>query len=149
MNQETAKGSGEKTAGKIAFAKFLVVKSDSESFSEGDEGKKLVSTKTVIEYSGDLSGESVLMELRHYSDTASASVYGLERINGQLGGLPGSFVLEHIGLYSNNRLISTRKIMPGSGTGQLRGISGVWHFNSNDAEGCDVMLEYTIDPGQA
>ena len=49
---------------------------------------------------------------------------GHDRITGALGGKSGSFVFQHGGIMGPEGVSNTGTIVPGTGTGELEGISG-------------------------
>jgi hypothetical protein len=130
---------------KKAVSRFKIKSASEDIFSRGKGEQKLTSGKYTMEYSGDLTGEGVLMELKNYSSVDSASIYGLERINATLEGRSGSFVLEHIGLYSKGIVISKRTIVARSVTGELAGLRGEANFSSEDADSFEITLDYYFD----
>ncbi len=96
------------------------------------------------EFSGDLSGTSEGEMLTAVTDTpGSAGYVALERVDGTLAGRTGSFVLQHFGLAqeSGNRL--TIEIVPDSGSGELRSISGTMEIEA-DEHGHRYSLSYTL-----
>lgn len=130
---------------KKATTRFQVTSALEEAFSETENNQKLTSEKFNIQYSGDLSGEGILMELKNYTTKNLASIYGLERVNATLDGKQGSFVLEHIGLYSNGIVISKRTILPKTVTGELKGLRGEANFSSEDADSFEIVFEYYFE----
>ncbi|GIM48104.1 hypothetical protein DNHGIG_36530 [Collibacillus ludicampi] len=114
-------------------------------FSEIDGGPKLTKGSFVSLYQGELQGEGVLEELKSYFSEASATVYGLERITGHVGDKSGSFILEHLGKFENGILTSKRTVVPGSGTGDLKGIRGEIHFESGNAEEFPITFNYYFE----
>ncbi len=59
-----------------------------------------------------------------YAEDGSASFVGLERVKGDLTGKKGSFVLQHVGRFADGAAKGTVTVVPGSGTGELVGLSG-------------------------
>jgi uncharacterized protein YndB with AHSA1/START domain len=114
-------------------------------FSEIEGGPKLTKGSFVTVYQGELQGESVLEELKCYFTDAYATVYGLERITGRVGDKSGSFVLEHRGKFENGIHTSKRTVVPGSGTGDLKGIRGEIHFESGSAEEFPITFHYYFE----
>lgn len=53
-----------------------------------------------------------------------AGYIALEQISGTLGELKGSFVVQHFGIKDSHTQDQRVEIVPGSGTGELRGIRG-------------------------
>ena len=49
---------------------------------------------------------------------------GLERIVGRIGDKSGTFVLQRIGAFENGQAKETYTVVPGSATGDLRGLIG-------------------------
>lgn len=56
----------------------------------------------------------------------AAGYVALEVVTGTLAGRHGSFALQHVGTMDANGQSMTVTVTPGSGTGELRGISGVF-----------------------
>jgi len=54
----------------------------------------------------------------------SAGYVAMELVNGTLGGHKGTFVLQHSGTMDRGQSQLTVTVVPGSGTGELRGLSG-------------------------
>src|SRR4051812_3096942 len=107
-----------------AKSTFKVVNWDEKTYEEMAEGKKLNKAKVTYTYEGDLVGESLSESLMAYPGENIASFVGLERITGTLGGRSGSFVLQGSGTYDGQVARADNVIVPGSGTGELGGISG-------------------------
>ena len=59
-----------------------------------------------------------------YPGDGSAGFVGLEHVIGRLGDRSGSFVLQHTGADDGSTTKSTYFVVPGSGTGDLRGLQG-------------------------
>jgi hypothetical protein len=58
------------------------------------------------------------------SVAGSAGYVAIERIEGTLGGLTGSFVLQHLGSMAHGEQTLTITVVPDSGTGELAGLEG-------------------------
>jgi hypothetical protein len=56
--------------------------------------------------------------------TGTAGYVALEEVSGTLNGRSGSFALQHFGTMEENKFDLVVKVVPGSGTGDLTGISG-------------------------
>lgn len=73
----------------------------------------------------------------------SAGYVAIERVDGELHGRKGTFVLQHSGSMNEGAQSLSITIVPGSGTGELKGISGT--FKLAIAEGRHLYeLEYTL-----
>lgn len=76
-------------------------------------------------FHGDLDATSRgLMLAAGNPDGGSAGYVAMEEVTGTLSGRSGSFVLQHIGSMDAGAMELTVAVVPGSGTGELAGISG-------------------------
>ena len=107
-----------------ASATFQIKKGEETAFSEVHCGQKLTRGSFVLAYQGDLQGEGILEELKVHFTEKRAAIYGLQRVTGRLGDLSGSFVLKHTGRFMNGIVLSKLTVVPGSGTGGLKGLRG-------------------------
>src|SRR5437667_138700 len=89
------------------------------------EGAKLARTSGTKKFEGDLEGTSSVEMLSAVTETkGSAGYVALERVNGTLQGGKGTFVLQHSGIMNRGQGQLTVVVVPDSGTGELREISG-------------------------
>lgn len=76
-------------------------------------------------FAGELSGTSrVEMLASGDGKSPSGGYVALERFNGKLDGRAGSFIMQHSGTMSPGAMEIKVLVTPGSGTGELEGISG-------------------------
>ena len=129
-----------------ANATFRIARGKEKPFSAIKDGPKLTQGTFTTVYRGDLQGEGILSELKVYYSETSATIYGLERITGRLGGKSGSFILEHDGTFENGVLKSKRTVLPGAGTGELVGLRGHITLQSGSAEEFPVTFDYEFAP---
>lgn len=90
---------------------------------------------------GDLQGTSkgeILTAGR--PDKGSAGYVAIERVNGNLQGRSGSFVLQHTGTMQRGAFDLTVTVVPDSGTAELVGIAGTF-----DIKIVDGKHFYTLD----
>jgi hypothetical protein len=73
----------------------------------------------------------------------SAVFVGLERIVGRIGDKTGSFVVQHVGAFDGGSAKGTLLVVPGSGTGDLRGLRGEGSFEAG--LGSDGRRSFTLD----
>jgi hypothetical protein len=107
-----------------ASSTFEVTGWDEKTYNEVDGRLKLTRSTVTFAYHGDLDGDGAMEYLMMYRDDESATVIGLERISGKLGGKEGTFVLEHHGGYADGTASGTATVVEGSGTGALAGLRG-------------------------
>jgi hypothetical protein len=76
-------------------------------------------------FHGDLEGISKGEMLATQTEVpGSAGYVALERITGTLKGRAGGFVLQHSATMTRGKPVSSITVVPDSGTGELRGLSG-------------------------
>lgn len=97
-------------------------------------------TKT---FRGDLEGSSITEMLSTRSPDGAGYV-AMERVVGRLGNRVGTFVLLHLGtLDAAGEPTGHWTIVPGSGTGELAGISGHAHIGA-DEDTHRLVLHYEL-----
>ncbi|MCV2357414.1 DUF3224 domain-containing protein [Paucibacter sp. TC2R-5] len=89
------------------------------------DGTPLFKRSLSKQYSGDLVGSAVgEMQMAGQPQLGEAAYTALESFVGELQGRKGSFALAHLGLMSGGKQDLRIHIVPGSGLGELAGISG-------------------------
>ncbi|MCV2369957.1 DUF3224 domain-containing protein [Roseateles oligotrophus] len=77
------------------------------------------------QYSGDMTGSAIgEMQMAGQPQIGEAAYTALESFVGELQGRKGSFALAHLGLMSAGKQDLRISVVPGSGLGELAGISG-------------------------
>ena len=100
---------------------FEVKTWDENPYDETDGGLKLTRASVTKSFRGGIEGEGTLEYLMVYPGGGYAKFVGLERVVGRLGDRWGSFVLEHSGTFEGGVAEASWSMVPGSGTGELRG----------------------------
>jgi hypothetical protein len=115
------------------------------------DGVTLTRTKVTKTFTGDLEGTSVAELLMAGAPNDSAAYVGFERIEGNLNGRAGSFMLHHNATSARGEQSASWTIMANSGTGELQGISGAAQIVIDADGGHTLVLDYdlTPDPGAA
>jgi hypothetical protein len=98
-------------------------------------------------FRGDIEGEGVSQSLMTYPDDNSANFVGLQQVTGNVGGRSGSFVLQVNGSYADGVAQAAWSVVPGSGTGDLRGLRGEGGYVAKHAEypNVSITLDYNFD----
>jgi hypothetical protein len=109
---------------KLANSRFAIKSWDEKPYSEGPDQPKLTRASVTKAFTGDLTGDGHVEYLMMYAPDGSATFVGLERIVGELAGKAGSFVLRRTGVFENGVAKESYSVVPGSGTGALRGLRG-------------------------
>jgi hypothetical protein len=105
-----------------ASAPFTNDRYDEEAYAEAG-GVELSRVHISRTFTGDLEGESAA-ELMIAKSEGGGGYIGHDRISGNLAGKTGGFVFQHTGIMGPEGITNTGTIVPGSGTGELEGISG-------------------------
>ena len=128
-----------------AIAAFEIKSWSEKPYNEGTGLPKLTHASVAKSFLGDIEGESTLQYLMMYREDGSASFVGLERIVGRLGERSGSFVLQHIGTFEGGVAKAHYVVVPGSGTGELRGLRGEGNFALGHAQQYPLLLDYDFE----
>lgn len=84
-------------------------------------------------FSGDLEGSGEGQMLTAVSDQpGSAGYVAIERVIGTLHGRRGSFVFQHSGQMDRGAQSLSITVVPGSGSGELAGLSGTFALRIED-----------------
>src|SRR2546423_2764899 len=130
---------------KQARATFGLKSWDEKTYNEVDEGPKLTRATVTKSYQGDIDGEGKVEYLMMYRTAGSASFMGLERVTGSVGGRSGSFVLQHSGTFEGGVAKVILSVVPGSGTGDLRGMKGEGEFAVGHQQPYNMTLDYGFE----
>jgi Protein of unknown function (DUF3224) len=103
---------------------FTVTAWDESTCQELDGKAKLTRASMTFGYTGDLEATGKSEAVMFYREDGTAAYTGLEHMAGRLGGRSGSFVLRGDGAFENGAASTTWRIVDGSGSGDLHGISG-------------------------
>ncbi len=107
-----------------AKARFAIRTWDEKPFSEGNDVPRLTRASVVKTFTGDIEGEGHVEYLMMYRADGTASFVGLERVVGRIGARGGTFVLQRTGTFANGQAMESYSVIPGSATGELRGLAG-------------------------
>ena len=122
-----------------ATGNFAVKSWDEAPYSEIEGQPKLTRADVVYTYQGDLEGEGKVTYLMCYSSNNIAYFIAYEQVTAQLGGRSGNFVLQHVGTYEAGAVKDALTVVPGSATGDLRGLLG------EGISGGDGEAVFTLD----
>ena len=94
---------------------------------------------------GDLPGTSVVELVSLLVQGAPTAYVALERVDGTLAGKTGSFVFRHVTAVTSEEPPVVLRVIPGSGTGQLAGITGEGTIEIDDDGTHTLTLDYELD----
>ena len=126
---------------KSVNARFAIKNWDERSYSEGQDLPKLTRASVTKTFTGDIEGEGQVEYLMMYRSDGSATFVGLERISGRIGGKSGTFVLQRLGVFEDGQAKESYSVVPGSATGELRGLRGA----GSSAVGHGTEHPFTLD----
>ena len=129
---------------KSAEARFAITSWDEKPYSEGQDLPKLTRAAVTKTFTGDIAGEGRVEYLMMYRSDGSATFVGLERIVGQVAGKAGTFVLQRTGAFENGVAKESYVVIPGSGTGELRGLRGEGATALGHATEYSLTLSYEL-----
>jgi uncharacterized protein DUF3224 len=135
---------GYRAAMEHADATFEINAWDEHPWDARDGLPKLTRAEVKRTYHGDIEGEGAAIFVMAYRDDGTAAYVGLERIVGRLAGKAGSFVLEGAGDFAGGVATIDWTIVEGSGTGDLRGITGRSHWSAGHLKKYPFALDYTL-----
>ena len=99
-------------------------------------------------YHGDLEAAGIGQMLTAGTEVKGSGAYvAIEHVSGSLNGRTGSFVLQHSGTMNQNVPQLSITVVPDSGTGQLKGISGKMTITIAAGGKHSYDFEYTLPDG--
>jgi hypothetical protein len=128
-----------------ARGNFKVQSWDEDGYAETGDGGKLTRASVKQKFSGDIQGEGAVEYLMAYREDKTAHFVGLQHVAGRLGDRSGEFVLETAGTFDGQVAKGDWKVVPGSGTGDLRGLRGEGGFSAPHGPDAAVTLDYDFD----
>ena len=128
-----------------ATGTFEVKTWDEKPYDEIDGGAKLTHARVTKSFQGDIEGAGTVEYLMVYREDGTASFVGMERVIGRVGSRSGSFVLQHSGTFEGGTAKDTWFVIPGSGTGDLRGLRGEGGFASAHQQHYPMTLDYDFE----
>lgn len=133
-----------------ATATFTPRRWDEKTHDQVSPSTKMTRASVEYQYSGEMHGEGAVEYSMFYSSydehdphKAAAEYIGLIKFTGTLNGKAGAFVVEERGAFEAATAKSSLRILPGSGTGQLVGISGTGTSVATP-KSCRIEFEYRL-----
>jgi hypothetical protein len=118
-----------------AEGKFEVQAVREPPFEVGDEGVSLARATITKTFTGELEAKSTVHMLGASTTVQGTAAYvALERVVGRLGKRSGSFVFQHSAWMRGGESHLSLTVVPDSGTGELRGLSGEMSIKITDGQ---------------
>ena len=105
------------------------------------EGSALARIHITRTFSGEVDGHSTAELMTVRSAEGSAAYVAFDRVVGTIGGKAGAFVFQHWGTITAEGGRIAGAIVPGSGTGDLRGLRG----EGSSSVGHGLEHPFTLD----
>jgi hypothetical protein len=120
-------------------------KIDSWDEAPHDEGGGLARAVVKQTFSGDIQGEGQTEWLMWYRADKTADFAGYLRVDGGVGDRSGTLVFQSTGAFDGKEAAGPLEIVPGSGTGELAGITGRGTFSAPLGGEPSVSLDYDFE----
>jgi uncharacterized protein DUF3224 len=115
------------------------------SFDEVADGPSLVQVELTETFGGDIEGQSTVRVIQVAHKDGSMTFVGLQRVHGSVGGRTGSFLLQPSGTVVGKETQAEWFVVPGSGTGELKGLRGDGGFKAQLGEHGSFWLDYYFE----
>ncbi len=132
---QTAAAKEKKSVSKVAKGTF-VVKVVPQKDEAGIGHERIGRLSIAKTFAGDLIGTSAgqMLGSQFEEEPGTGGYVAMEVVSGTLNGKKGSFSLQHIGTMDKNGYEMRIEIVPGSGTEELKGISGKCKIEIKDGK---------------
>jgi len=124
---------------------FKIESWDESPYLEFDNGAKHSRAKLLKKYSGELKGTGQLVYLMAYNTSGAAYFTGIEHFEGHLNGKAGTLSITHEGTFSNGSVESTFRIIEGSQSAELIGLTGDGQYKTGHSMTVDFIFTYSYD----
>ncbi len=115
--------------------KFEVTLKPLDSYNHGADGIKMGRMSIDKTFVGELSAVSKGEMINVISPVPGCAGYtAIEQVTGTLAGKKGSFVLQHFATMNNQNNFLLIEVVPGSGTGELKDITGKMSIRIEDKQ---------------
>ena len=119
---------------------FTVLGWDEQPYDDAMDMPKLTHAIVSEELEGGIEGEASISYLMTYRDDDVASFVGMVRVVGRIGDREGTFVMQETGVCEGGVASGHWTILPGSSTGDLRGIYGEGEYVAGHEH-----VQYSLD----
>ena len=123
---------------------FTLTSWDEATYEELADGAKLTRARITQDFHGALEATGGWDALMCYRADGTADYVGLQRLVGRLAGRSGSFVLETQGIFDGTQARTAWRVLPGSGTDELRGLRGEGSSAAPHGPNGTYALDYDI-----
>ncbi len=129
---------------KRANGNFEIKDWQEDAYQQIDGGGKMTRADVTQGFTGDIEGEGKVQWLMCYRADGTADFVGMQRIVGTVGDRKGSFVLETSGTFDGGAATGRWNVVPGSGTGELEGMTGEGTYEAPKGPQATFSIDYDI-----
>lgn len=127
-----------------AHGKFTVESGGEDAYETLDGGVRLTHAHGTQTFTGDIEGDGAVHWLMLYRNDKTARFVGMQRISGTIGGRRGSVVLAADGVHDGTGSKISLDVVPGSGSGQLEGLTGKGKLENPGGKTGTYELDYSF-----
>lgn len=130
---------------KLANSSWVPESWEEHNYLEPTDGPPLIRADVERAFHGDVEGKGEAILLCCRPDEGHAGYVATEHITAELEGRSGTFVVQFGASMGAKEPQSIGFVVPGSGTGDLKGLSGTCTFGHDEAGQAFFQLEYDLD----
>jgi Protein of unknown function (DUF3224) len=124
---------------------FEVTSWNEEPYAQREGERKLTRASVTQKLSGGVTGTGAVEWLMSYQEDGTARFVGLQELDGEIEGRPGSVVLDTVGEFDGTEAAGTWTVVPGSGTGAWTGMRGDGHYRAPMGPKASFTLDYAFE----
>jgi Protein of unknown function (DUF3224) len=124
-----------------AAGTFTVTSWQEDTYAELGGKEKITKAQMTFRLAGDLAGDLVSDTFMYYREDGTAEYTGLQRFSGEIGDRSGTCVMLADGGYDGALARAAWRVIPGSGTGGLTGLTG----SGSSVAAAEPPGSYTLD----
>jgi hypothetical protein len=129
------------TAGTFAMKTW-----EESSYTAEDAFPRLATVQSENTYSGLIEAETVLRYVIIYLSDTQGTFTGMQTFTGSVAGKAGSFTVQEEGGWDGTTVTGRYTVVPGSGTGELTGITGSGEYTAVHGESAyPYTFEYRLE----
>jgi hypothetical protein len=124
---------------------FTVASWEEDTYQELADKGKLTRARVGYRLSGGIEGEATWDALMFYRPDGTAEYTGLQHVSAQIEGRSGTCVMVAAGTYADGAASGTWRVIPGSGTGGLAGLTGSGTSVATSTPPGTFAFDYELD----
>lgn len=128
-----------------ANATFEIKSWDEKPVHEASDVPRITRVAATEALTGDIEGEVVTEYIMTYIHKEEVYFTRVSRVTGRIGERRGSFVVQGEGTYETGTASGGFKVVPGSATGDLKGLRGKGAFFAHQSMKGKFTLEYDLE----